>query len=161
MRETRVQSLGQEDPLEKEMATHSSTLAWKISWTEEPGRLQSMGSQRVQQDWTTSLSLFAFMAFNCRNPTRFPTRNPSLEWSLLALAGIPRKSTTFKYTQSTSMTNPTPTLPLQVERISHRLPPTGEQYFSHSRRLYFPEWPEGRGKVRNVCEGHGPRTEAQ
>ena len=47
MRETRVQSLGQEDPLEKEMATHSSTLAWKIPWTEEPGRLQSMGSQRV------------------------------------------------------------------------------------------------------------------
>ena len=47
MRETLVRSLGQEDPLEKEMATHSSTLAWKISWTEEPGRLQSMGSQRV------------------------------------------------------------------------------------------------------------------
>ena len=45
--ETGVQSLGQEDPLEKEMATHSSTLAWKIPWTEKPGRLQSMGSQRV------------------------------------------------------------------------------------------------------------------
>ena len=48
--ETWVQSLGQEDPLEKEMATHSSTLAWKIPWTEEPGRLQSMGSQRVRHD---------------------------------------------------------------------------------------------------------------
>ena len=47
MRETRVQSLGQEDPLEKEMATHSSTLAWRIPWMEEPGRLQSTGSQRV------------------------------------------------------------------------------------------------------------------
>ena len=47
MQETRVQSLGQEDPLEKEMATHSSILAWEIPWTEEPGRLQSMGSQRV------------------------------------------------------------------------------------------------------------------
>ena len=44
---TWVQSLGQEDPLEKEMAPHSSTLAWKIPWTEEPGRLQSMGSLRV------------------------------------------------------------------------------------------------------------------
>ena len=43
-------SLGQKDPLEKEMATHSSTLAWKIPWTEEPGRLQSMGSQRVGHD---------------------------------------------------------------------------------------------------------------
>ena len=50
MQETRVQSLGQEEPLEKEMATHSSTLAWKIPWMEEPGGLQSMGSQRVGQD---------------------------------------------------------------------------------------------------------------
>ena len=50
MWETRVRSLGGEDPLEKEMATHSSILAWKISWTEEPGRLQSMGSQRVRHD---------------------------------------------------------------------------------------------------------------
>ena len=50
MQETRVRSLGQEDPLEKEMAIHSSTIAWKIPWTEEPGRLQSMGSQRVRHD---------------------------------------------------------------------------------------------------------------
>ena len=48
--ETQVQSLGREDPLEKEMAIHSSTIAWKIPWTEEPGRLQSMGSQRVRHD---------------------------------------------------------------------------------------------------------------
>ena len=52
-----VQSLGWEDPLEKEMATDSSTLAWRIPWREEPGRLQSTGSQRVQHDWLTSLSL--------------------------------------------------------------------------------------------------------
>ena len=50
MRETRVQPLGREDPLEKDMAIHSSTIAWKIPWTEEPGRLQSMGSQRVGHD---------------------------------------------------------------------------------------------------------------
>ena len=50
IRATRAQSLGQEDLLEKEMAPHSSILAWKISWMEEPGRLQSMGSQRVRQD---------------------------------------------------------------------------------------------------------------
>ena len=48
--ETWVQSLGQEDPLEKEMAVHSSTLAWTIPWTEEPGGLQSMESQRVGHD---------------------------------------------------------------------------------------------------------------
>ena len=50
MQETWVQSLGQEDPLEKEMATHTSTLAWRILWREEPGRLQSMGSQRGEHD---------------------------------------------------------------------------------------------------------------
>ena len=50
MQETWVQSLGQEDPLEKEMATHSITLAWKIPWMEEPGKLQSMGLQRVGHD---------------------------------------------------------------------------------------------------------------
>ena len=50
MQETRVQSLGREDLLEKEMATHSSTVAWKIPWMEEPGRLQSMGSLRVGHD---------------------------------------------------------------------------------------------------------------
>ena len=50
MREIRVPSLGREDTLEKEMATHSSTIAWKIPWMEEPDRLQSMGSQRVGHD---------------------------------------------------------------------------------------------------------------
>ena len=55
MQETLVQSLGQEDPLEKEMATHSSILAWRIPWREEAGRLQSMGSQRVGHNWATSL----------------------------------------------------------------------------------------------------------
>ena len=50
VQETWVRSLGQEDPLEKEMATHSSILAWRIPWTEEPGGLQSMGSQRVGHD---------------------------------------------------------------------------------------------------------------
>ena len=50
----RVQSLGQEDPLEKGMATHSSILAWRIPWTEEPGELQSMGSQRVRYDRMTN-----------------------------------------------------------------------------------------------------------
>ena len=50
VRETQVRSLGWEHPLEKEMATHSSTLTWKIPWTEEPGRVQSMGLQRVGHD---------------------------------------------------------------------------------------------------------------
>jgi len=53
MQETRIQSLGREDLLEKEMATHSSILVWRISWTEEPGGLQSMGLQTVRHDWAT------------------------------------------------------------------------------------------------------------
>ena len=59
MWETQVRFLGLEDPLEKEMAIHSSTRAWKIPWMEEPDRLQSMGSQRVGHDWAISLSLSA------------------------------------------------------------------------------------------------------
>ena len=55
MQETQVRSQGWEDPLEKEMATHPSILAWRIPWTEEPGRLQSMGSQRVRYDWETNI----------------------------------------------------------------------------------------------------------
>ena len=50
IQETQVQSLGMKDPLEKGMATHSGIFAWRIPWTEEPGRLQSMGSQRVRYD---------------------------------------------------------------------------------------------------------------
>ena len=57
MRESWVWPLGWEDPLEKEMATHSSTLAWRIPWMEKPGGLQFMGSQRVRHDWATLLSL--------------------------------------------------------------------------------------------------------
>ena len=62
MRETQVQSLGWEILLEKEMVTHSSILAWKIPWTEKPGRLQSMGSQRVGHDWAIH---FHFLDYIC------------------------------------------------------------------------------------------------
>ena len=57
-RETHVRSLGQEDPLEKGMATHSSILAWRIPWTEEPEELQSVGSQRVRHHWATNTLTF-------------------------------------------------------------------------------------------------------
>ena len=60
--ETLVWSLGQEDPLEKEMATHTRILAWEIPWTEEPGELQSKGSQRVRQDWATKHILFFILS---------------------------------------------------------------------------------------------------
>ena len=65
MQDTWVRSLVREDPLEKEMAIHSNILAWRIPWTEEPGGLQSTRSQRVEYEWTTSLSHFLYMLFNC------------------------------------------------------------------------------------------------
>ena len=64
VQETRVPSLGREDPLQKEMAPHFSTLAWKIPWMEEPGRLPSMGLQRVRHDRATSLS-FSKLHLRC------------------------------------------------------------------------------------------------
>ena len=67
---------------EKAMATHSSTLAWKIPWTEEPGRLQSMGSRRVGHDWATSLSLFTFMHWRRKwqpTPVFLPGESPWTE----------------------------------------------------------------------------------
>ena len=63
MRETWVWSLGQEDPLEKEMAPHSGILAWRIPWLEEPGGLQSTGLQRVGHNWASSLSLFTLSKY--------------------------------------------------------------------------------------------------
>ena len=61
MQETQAQSLGQEDPLEKEMGNYSSILAWRIPWTEEPGRLQSMGSQRGRHNLATEHALQGLM----------------------------------------------------------------------------------------------------
>ena len=65
MQETQIRSLGREDPLEKEMATHSSIVAWRIPWTEEPGGLKSRRSQRIRNDWVTNftfhISLFFFL----------------------------------------------------------------------------------------------------
>ena len=61
MQETRVRSLSQEDPLEEETAIHSSVLIWRIPWIEEPGKLQSMGSQRVRYDLATKQQLTTFL----------------------------------------------------------------------------------------------------
>ena len=83
MRETWVQSLGGEDLLEKEMATHSSILAWKIPWTEEPGRLQSMGSRRVRHDWATSYTNFIYtltVRDTQLNTTDSAFKYPDVQW---------------------------------------------------------------------------------
>ena len=80
MQETRVQSLGQEDPLEKEMATYSSTLAWKIPWMAEPGGLQSMGSQRAGHDWVTSLHFIIHVGEGNGNPLQYSCPENSMDW---------------------------------------------------------------------------------
>ena len=77
-RETWIQSLGWEDLLEKEMTTHSRILAWNIPWMEEPGRLQSMGSQRVGHDWATSL---LFSPFFCYRSNFYKTAS----WQLIQI----------------------------------------------------------------------------
>ena len=79
MQETRVQSLDWEDPLEKEMATHSSILVWRTPWAEEPGGLQSMGSQRVRHDWATSQSMY----HNLLSALPKEQTNQSKLWSLM------------------------------------------------------------------------------
>ena len=62
MQETQDRSLGQEDPMEKGMATHSSILAWRIPWTEEPGRLEAMGLHRVGHNWAMNTLTFKIKA---------------------------------------------------------------------------------------------------
>ena len=87
MQETRVLSLGWEDPLEKEMATHSSILAWKISWTEEPGGLQSMGSQSRAR-----LSDFPFTCHFHAWEKEMATHSSVLAWRIPGteeLSGLP------------------------------------------------------------------------
>ena len=100
--ETQVWSLGQEDPLEKEMASYSSILAWKIPWTEEPGRLQSMGLQRVRHDWVThfhflfsSLSLFNEYIFSWTYPPYILTLVPLFLLSFCFTLPKKKKNTSF------------------------------------------------------------------
>ena len=87
---------------EKAMAPHSSPLAWKIPWTEEPGRLQSMGSQRVRHDWATSLSLFTFMHWRRKwQPT--PVFLPGESQGRRSLAyGVAQSRTRLKWLSSST-----------------------------------------------------------
>ena len=84
-RETSVWSLGWKDLLEKEMATHSSILAWRIPWMEESGRLKPMGLQKVGHDWATSLWLFTFSG----KFLRWPPVIPASWFSFLSLFSFP------------------------------------------------------------------------
>ena len=91
--------------LEKSMATHSSTLAWKIPWAEEPGRLQSMGSRRVEHDWGTSLSLFTFMHWRRKwqpTPVFLPGESQGRGTWWAAVYGVAQSRTRLKWLSSSS-----------------------------------------------------------
>ena len=101
MQKTRVQSLGQEDPLEEEVTTHSNILAWEIQWTEEPGGLQSMGLRRVRRDWASNStatkaavsSHWTIFVSACSEEGRPSTRHMSLPWRLQWSRCLPSTST--------------------------------------------------------------------
>ena len=91
--------------LEKTMAPHSSTLAWKISWMEEPGRLQSMGSRRVGHDWATSLSLFTFLHWRRKwqpTPVFLPGESQGRGSLVAAVYGVTQSWTRLKRLSSSS-----------------------------------------------------------
>ena len=91
--------------MEKAMAPHSSILAWKIPWMEEPGGLQSMGSQRVRRDWATSLSLFTFMHWKRKwqpTPVFFPRESQGRGAWWAAVYGVAQSRTRLKWLSSSS-----------------------------------------------------------
>ena len=83
MQETQVQSLGQQDPLEKEMATHPSILAWKVPWTEEPGGIQSMRSQRVGHNLETKQPQYSYRQNKSNEQQRSKEKETNPTWSQL------------------------------------------------------------------------------
>ena len=104
--------------LEKAMAPHSSTLAWKILWTVEPGRLQSMGSLRVGHDWVTSLSLFPFIHWRRKwqpTPVFLPGESQGRRAWWAAIYGVAQSRTRLKWLSSSSKLHYTQTLDDHIE----------------------------------------------
>ena len=110
--------------VEKAMAPHSSTLAWKIPWTEEPGRLQSMGSLRVGHDWVTSLSFFTFMHWRRKwqsTPVFLPGESQGRGSLVAAVYGVAQSWTRLKRLSSSSSSVPCKPLVCHcIHRIRHR-----------------------------------------
>ena len=137
MQGIRLWSLGQEDPLEEVMATHSSTLAWRIPWTEEPGGLQSMGLQRVGHAWATNTQ------------HTVPTRCQALRWALgytrgsepSRVAVCQLRESSFSYCPSPSLLSP----PLLLQR----------EYQGWRERLTS-HWWEKEDKKLNWCRQNSP-----
>ena len=117
---------------EKEMVTHSSTLAWKIPWTQEPGRLQSMGSRRVRHDWATSLSLFTFLHWRRKwqpAPVILPGESQGRRSQWAAVYGVAQSWTWLKWLSSSSSPD------LQVRNSGG-----GAQEFCYNRFFSYSWW---------------------
>ena len=99
MQETQVRSLGGEDPLEKGMATHSSSLSWKIPWMEEPGRLHSMRLQRVRYNWATSLTDLCVykLCWGCENILYFYINHLLSFWEAVCAVAYHRFNQTLRW----------------------------------------------------------------
>jgi len=125
---------------EKAMETHSSTLAWKIPWTEEPERLQSMGSQRVGHNWATSLSLFTFMQWRRKwQPTPVFLPGESQGWRSLMGCRLwgDKESDTTGVTQQQQQHTWKMLLQNQVHFAHHATSPNAEMWTSTVNRVYF------------------------
>ena len=83
LQESQIQSLGQEDPLEEDIATHSSILAWRIPWTEDPGGLQSIGSQRVGHDWSSWARVYTWKLPDTSEEHHIPTVSSGMHFHSL------------------------------------------------------------------------------
>ena len=152
--ETRVRFLGREDPLEREMATHSSTLAWKIPWMEEPGRLRSMWLLRVGHDWATSLLLFTLTQWRRKwQPTPVFLPGESHGWrSLVGYSPWGRKDSDtthcLKFTSSESFSHQ-----WEQKQLSSAGPPQLGTDISCSLHTWRPRKTKWLGliEVRKVC----------
>ena len=138
MQEIQVRSLGQEDPLEKEMVTHSSILTWKIPWTEEPGGLQSLGLQRVRHDCAQSTYDVLHRMFLLKDTTCFITILHSDLWSNVPTLWHSQGALTPKCCITSHPWHPYSLLPafLPLHSLYYHLPPI---YFSiHLSRVFSP-----------------------
>ena len=161
VQETRIQPLGREYPLEKEMATHSSILAWRIPWTEEPGSVQSMGSQRVRHDWATKQQQFYRINQKGKltkkkkknsngNPLQYSCReNPmdgGAQWA--AVCGVAQSRTRLKQLSSSSfLLWGLLEIIIYILWISMYLTPVAQVVFY----IYLNSWVDTISEIRKLC----------
>ena len=147
MQETWVRSLGGEDPLEKAMAPHSSILAWRKPWTEEPGRLQSMGSYRVGHDWVINTFTYIKMKELMCTDKGYPLKEWVSEWKLLSRVRLFLTPWTLQ-----SMESPGQNIGVGSLSLLQRIFPTQESNrgLLHVRQILYQLSYEGSPSLKNL-----------